>query len=371
MLGRAAGVTLTCLLLGSAPSPAQQPPPAQTPAVAPATPAKWDVNQSLGPSSVVSFETTEGTWMNVDGSPDGERIAFDLLGDLYVMPIGGGRATRITTGAVFDMQPRWSPDGSRIAFISDRDGNNNLWTVKPDGTDPKQVSKESNREVNSPAWAPDGQYVFVRKHFVDTRSLGAGEMWLYHVSGGTGLQVTDRNGWQKDAGEPAISPDGKYLYYSKDVTGGTQFEYNKNPYAGIYAVLRRDLNSGEERTITGGGGGAITPAPSPDGKQLAFIRRVRQKTVLFVRDLATGAERPLWDGLERDMQETWAIHGVYTQYSWLSDGSALIIWAQGKLWRVEAATGAARQIAFQAQVDQTVHDALRFRQVVVPARFAV
>jgi Tol biopolymer transport system component/imidazolonepropionase-like amidohydrolase len=350
---------------------AQQASPQAAPAAAPDKPAKWDVTQSLGPSSTTSFETSEGTWMNVDVSPDGRRIAFDLLGDLYVMPISGGQAKRITGGAMFDMQPRWSPDGTRIAFISDRDGLNNVWTMLPDGSDLRPVSKETSRDVNSPAWSPDGQYLFVRKHFVDQRSAGAGEVWMYHVSGGTGLQVTDRNGWQKDAGEPAISPDGKTLYYSKDVTPGTQFEYNKDPYAGIYAILRRDLETGEERILSGGAGGSITPAPSPDGKRLAFIRRVRLKTVLFTRDLVTGEERPLWDGLERDMQETWAIHGVYAQYDWLPDGSAVVIWAQGKLWRVDAVNGAARQIAFTAPVDQTVHDALRFRQDVAPARFAV
>ena len=88
------------------------------------------------------------------------------------------------------MQPRFSPDGSSIAFISDRDGNFNLWLMDPDGSNTRQVSKEGDREVNSPAWAPDGQYVYVRKHFVDERSLGAGEVWMYHVSGGAGLQVT-------------------------------------------------------------------------------------------------------------------------------------------------------------------------------------
>ncbi|NOT09796.1 MAG: amidohydrolase family protein [Gemmatimonadales bacterium] len=361
--------SLASLVLTIAPITAAQVPPAPPPAAA--SPGKWDITQSLGPSSAVSFETAEGTWMNVDVSPDGQRVVFDLLGDIYVMPIAGGRAARITSGAFFDMQPRWSPDGSRIGFISDRDGNNNIWTMKPDGTEPKQVSKEAQRDVNSPAWAPDGQYIYVRKHFVDTRSLGAGEMWMYHVAGGTGLQVTDRNGFQKDAGEPAPSPDGKYLYYSKDVTPGTQFEYNKDPYAGIYAVIRRDLTTGEERTITGGAGGAITPAPSPDGKRLAFLRRVRLKTVLYTRELATGIERALWDGMERDMQEAWSIHGVYAQYDWLPDGSALVVWAQGKIWRVDASTGAAKEIPFTAQVNQTVHDALRFKQTVAPARFGV
>ena len=101
--------------------------------------------------------------------------------------------------------------------------------------------------VNSPAWSPDGQFLFARKHFVTQRSLGAGEIWLYHARGGEGLQVTEKNGWQKDVGEPAISPDGRYLYYSQDITPGETFEYNKDPNGDIYAILRRDLETGKER----------------------------------------------------------------------------------------------------------------------------
>jgi Tol biopolymer transport system component/imidazolonepropionase-like amidohydrolase len=335
-------------------------------------PPRWDIEQSLGPADTVRFETSEGTWINLDVSPDGRLIVFDLLGDLYTLPITGGRATRITSGAAFDMQPRWSPDGSRIAFISDRDGLNNIWLINPDGSSPRQVSRESSRDVNSPTWSPDGEYIYARKHFVETRSLGAGEVWMYHVTGGGGLQVTDRGAtWQKDAGEPALSPDGTVLYYSKDMTPGITFEYNKDPYAGIYAILRRDLETGEERTVTGGPGGAITPQPSPDGTKLAFIRRVRLNTVLHLRDLATGREWPLWDGLERDMQETWAIHGVYAQYAWTPDGRAIVIWAQGKLWRVDAERGGATEIPFTADVEQTVHTGLRFAQDVHPSVFDV
>jgi Tol biopolymer transport system component len=199
----------------------------------------WDITQTFGPADTIRYEVTEGTWMNVDVSPDGQTIVFDLLGDIYTMPITGGDATRIMSGLAFDMQPRFSPDGSRIAFISDRDGNFNLWLADPDGGNPHQVSKEATREVNSPAWSPDGEYLYVRKHFVERRSLGAGEVWTYHRSGGSGLRVTERNGWQKDQGEPALSPDGQYLYYSQDVTAGQTFQYNKNPYAGICPTARR------------------------------------------------------------------------------------------------------------------------------------
>jgi Tol biopolymer transport system component/imidazolonepropionase-like amidohydrolase len=335
---------------------------------------RWDITQRLGPTRPLAFETDEGTWMNVDVSPDGRQIVFDLLGDLYVMPVSGsgtGAAERLTSGAAFDMLPRFSPDGKSIAFASDRDGLWNIWVMARDGSGPRQVSKVKRWFVNSPAWSPDSQYIFVRRHFVKERSLGAGEIWMYHASGSEGLQVTDKNGWQKDEGEPALSPDGQYLYYSKDVTPGSTFEYDKNPYGTIYAILRRDLATGKERTITSRPGGSITPRVSPDGKSLAFIRRVRLKTVLFVRDLASGVERPVWDGLERDMQEAWAVQGVYTQYAWTPDSRALVTWAQGRVWRIDAESGQATPIPFHARVEQTIHEPLRFAQDVHPARFPV
>lgn len=332
---------------------------------------QWTIDMDLGPSKTVSFETDEGTWMNLDVSPDGATIVFDLMGDVYTMPITGGVATRITSGAAWDFHPRFSPDGAGIAFISDRDGAQNIWLMGPDGSSPRQVSREDNREVNSLAWSPDGEYLFTRKHFVERRSLGAGEVWMYHRSGGGGLQVTERTSWQKDQGEPAVSPDGRWLYYSQDVTPGELFEYNKDPYAGIYAILRRDLETGETERVTGGPGGAITPRLSPDGRLMSFIRRDRLSSVLYLRDLETGQEWPLWDGLERDMQEAWAIHGVYTQYDWLPDGSALAIWAQGGFWRVDAETGEATRIPFTATVEQTIHEGLRYAVDVAPDSWKV
>jgi imidazolonepropionase-like amidohydrolase/Tol biopolymer transport system component len=335
---------------------------------------RWDITQPLGPTKPLAFDTDEGTWMNVDVSPDGQQIVFDLLGDLYVMPVAGSgaaRAERLTGGAAFDMQPRFSPDGKSIAFASDRDGLWNIWVMARDGSGARQISKEKRWFVNSPTWSPDSQYVFARHHFVKERSLGAGEIWMYHASGGEGLQVTEKNGWQKDAGEPAVSPDGRYLYYSKDVTPGSTFEYDKDPYGTIYAIIRRDLSTGKERTVASRPGGSITPRVSPDGKTLAFVRRVRLKTVLFVRNLATGVERPVWDGLERDMQEAWAVQGVYTQYAWMPDGRSLVVWARGRIWRVGVQDGQATPIPFHARVEQTVHEPLRFAQEVHPSRFPV
>ena len=172
---------------------------------------KWDVNAKHGPTTEVEFETSEGTWMAVDVSPDGKWIVFDLVGDIYTMSSAGGEAKLLTGGPAYDVQPRFSPDGKKIAFTSDRGGIDNLWIMDIDGKNLKQITKENERQVNNPVWTPDGNYLIGRKHYRNTRSLGAGEMWLYHVGGGNGLQLTKRRNWQQDAGEPCLSPDGRYL----------------------------------------------------------------------------------------------------------------------------------------------------------------
>jgi imidazolonepropionase-like amidohydrolase/Tol biopolymer transport system component len=332
---------------------------------------KWDIAEPLGPTEKVEFDTSEGTWMNLDVSPDGRQIAFDLLGDIYTLPVEGGTAARVTSGPAFDMQPRFSPDGKVIAFGSDRSGATNIWTMTRDGKNAKQVSRDTRWFINSPAWSPDGQFLFARHHFVKERSLGAGEIWMYHASGSEGLQVTEKTSWQKDQGEPAVSPDGRYLYFSKDVTPGQTFEYDKNPYQTIYAIIERDLRTGKEKRLTGRPGGSIAPWPSPDGNRLAFIRRVGLKSVLHVRDLATGEETPIFDRLDKDLQEAWAIHGVYPQYAWLPDGRSIVIWGEGKIWRVDVAARQGTQIPFTAHVEQTINEALRFPQQVHQEEFPV
>ena len=102
----------------------------------------------------LEFETDEGTWMSLDVTPDGRLVVFELLGDLYKVPIGGGDAARVTDGAPYDAQPRVSPDGKWIAFISDRSGSDNLWIATIDGKEPRKLSNESQSAVISPAWTP-------------------------------------------------------------------------------------------------------------------------------------------------------------------------------------------------------------------------
>lgn len=332
---------------------------------------KWDVNAPAGPSRDVLIDVTSGTWMSLDISPDGKEVVFDLLGDLYVMPITGGEARPLTSGVAWDMQPRYSPNGRWIAFTSDRGGGDNIWLMDRSGGEPRQVTKETFRLLSQPAWTPDSEFIVARKHFSSTRSLGAGEMWLYHRSGGEGLQLTKKRTDQKDTGEPAFSPDGRYLYFSDDSTPGGVFEYSKDVNGQIYVIQRLDREKGVVEPYVTGPGGSIRPTPSPDGKSLAFIRRVRNKSVLYVMDIASGRETPVFDGLDRDMQETWAIHGVYPAIAWTPDNKALVLWAGGKIRKVAVGSGAVSEIPFHVKGVRAVQEAVRFPVEVAPKDFKV
>ncbi|MEE2000347.1 amidohydrolase family protein [Alkalimonas sp. MEB108] len=322
----------------------------------------WQVNQPMGEFETVSISTSQGTWMNVDVSPDGNTLVFDLLGDIYTMPISGGTATALTNDIAWNMQPRFSPDGKQIAFTSDQGGGDNLWIMDLDGSNAQQVTNESFRLLNSPAWSPDGEFLVGRKHFTGTRSLGAGEIWLYHKTGGSGVMLTARPNQQKDLGEPAFSPDGKYVYFSQDDTPGQTFHYSKDSESGIYSIKRFELETGEIDTIIGGRGGAIRPTPSHDGRYLAYISRRDFQSTLFLYDTQSGEQIELYGGLERDMQETWAIHGVYPTLSWTPDNRHIVFWAAGKLHKIDVRSRELAQIPFQVDTEKQIQTALRVQQ---------
>ena len=347
----------------------------------------WNVETPHGPQFEQTIDVTEGTWINLDVSPDGETIAFDFLGDLYTMPVSGADGTqnqfptKLTHGIAWDMQPRFSPDGSKIAFTSDRTGANkkggdNLWVIDLTSGDLAQITHEDYRLLNGPSWTPDGNYLVGRKHFTSRRSLGAGEMWLYHRSGvegnaAGGIQLTQRPSDQKDVNEPIFSPDGRYLYYSQDATGGSTFEYNKDSNGEIYAIFQLDLEKGETLKLVSGPGGACRPTPSPDGKSLAFVRRIGSQTALHHYDLASGSVRVLYDQLERDMQEAWAIHGVYPSFAWTPDNQALIVWAKGKIRRIPVNGEPSSIIPFRIQDTRTLTRRVRFPIEAAPPTFEV
>ncbi|MFA5987988.1 MAG: amidohydrolase family protein [Sphingomonas sp.] len=338
-----------------------------------AKPPKWDVSAPPGLTTrQVPIDVTEGSWMNVDVSPDGKMIAFDLLGDIYTMPIGGGTPRRIADGLAFEHQPRFSPDGKRIAFTSDRGGGDNIWLMNADGSDKRQLSKEDFRLLNQPSWSPDGRFLIAKKHFTTQRSLGTGEIWLYHVSGGGGVQLVKRANevLQKELGEPVYAPDGKSLYFTRNATPGPVFEYAQNSNTDLFHIDRYDLETGEVTNVVSGVGGSVRPTPSPDGRLIAFVRRERTKSKLYIKDLASGEERKIYDALDQDVQETWAVTGVYPNMSWTPDSKSIVFWAGGKIRRVNANGASAAEIPFHISDTRVVIDATHPQILVAPDHFA-
>jgi imidazolonepropionase-like amidohydrolase/Tol biopolymer transport system component len=226
-----------------------------------------------------------------------------------------------------------------------------------DGGNPRALTTLDDSFPTAPAWMPDGEYVVAKRHVRNTRSLGGGEIWLFHVRGGPGVKLKDKTSFTSDQNEPYPSKDGRLVYFSW--TG--PFDYNKDPHDGIFQISAVDRRTGEVVPVTTAPGGAVRPTVSPDGASLAFIRRVGPRTVLMVRDLTTGAERQVFDGLDHDQMETWTVHGAYPEFQWTPDGVSIVVTAGGKLRRVSVADGMADSIPFTAPVEQVVEQAVRFR----------
>jgi Tol biopolymer transport system component/imidazolonepropionase-like amidohydrolase len=309
----------------------------------------------LKPDSKVEFTTDEGTWMSVDLSPDAKTVVFDLLGDIYTIPATGGEAKLISGGMAFESQPRFSPDGKRIVFVSDRSGAENLWTMNADGSDPKAVSEGTEQSFASPAWTPDGQFIIASK----ATGLRANTLYVYPRDGGTGFELDKKDG-APGGGDPnpqnqpnrmgaVASPDGRYIYFAERKGG---FSYNVQ--FPLWQIRRYDRETGETSTITNAQGSAMRPAISPDGKTLVFATRYDTHTGLKAKDLTTGEERWIKYPVTRDDQESRATRDTFPGYSFTADGRELVVTREGKIQRMSVADGATKVIPFTAKVSLDV-----------------
>lgn len=363
----------------------------QAPASAPAAAAagNWDVTAARGKTRDIDFVTSEGTWMSADLSSDGRWIAFDLLGHIYRMQATGGEAVVLTqdSGIALNFQPRISPDGGRIAFVSDRGGQHNLWVMNADGSNPRPIVSDVKTTTFEPTWTPDGKFLIVRKS--TDREGGGGTpdgLWMYPSAGGGGVQLVGGGPSGADPASPSVSSDGKYLYYQVTIDGALE----KQPMFGAYQIRRLDLRSREVLDITAGEGGGLSsgggaaPEVSPNGRWLAFARQIPDgvlefkghrygpRTSLWLRDLQTGEERLLMDPIEPGAWSGKA-SSVLPRYRWSPDGESILITQGGKFRRVDIATRSVATVPFSAKVHRTTSQMARketrIRDDVVEAKY--
>jgi Tol biopolymer transport system component/imidazolonepropionase-like amidohydrolase len=307
-----------------------------------------DVNAPRRDARKVTFDVNEATWTSLDVSPDGTTIVFDLLGDLWLVPVDGGAARPLTSGPAWDVTPRFSPDGSAVAFASDRGGLMNLWVVGVDGADPHALTEEEDSYVRGPEWSPDGAWVVGRKEAARRGGIPPNELWMWHVAGGSGLKLTDKEDIHSSTGA-AFSRDGRFIYFA---AREGRFSYTPDLTEGLWQIQRLDRRTGETVQITEGFGGAVRPRPSPDGTRLVYLSRRDADTVLIERELSSGRERTLLRDVQRDEQEGFGEGDRWPGYAFTPDGASLVFSDRGHLARLDLATLVVRRIPFTASVTQ-------------------
>jgi Tol biopolymer transport system component len=293
----------------------------------------------LEAARTIPIKTNEGTWMSLDVSPDGKTIVFDFLGDIFTMPISGGKPVAFTKGMAFDSNPRFSPDGTKISFISDRSGGENIWWFSVDNKDSLQVTKGNTDHYQSAEWTPDGNYL------VGSRGTRNFKLWMFHREGGSGAQLINKPDNLKTV-EPSFGSDGRYIWFSQRIGA-----WNYNAQLPQYQLAIYDRETGETEVETARYGSAFSPTLSPDGKWLAYGSRYNDQTGLLIRDLSSGDEKWLAYPVQRDEQESIAPLGVLPAMSFTPDSKNVVASYGGKFYSIPVTGGNAANIPFQMETD--------------------
>jgi eukaryotic-like serine/threonine-protein kinase len=258
-------------------------------------------------------------------SPDGRTVAYVqgagfLTGDIYVVPVSGGRPRRVTSDGRFLLGLAWTPDGKGIVFSSNRGGLFRLWRIGVSGGMPEPVNGVGDGAV-APTISTRGDRLAYIERRVDANVWRmAGPSWKGRPPAATRIVASSRADY-----EGSFSPDGKRIAFTSDRTGS--FEMWASNSDGTNQIQLTSLKAAD----------AGSPRWSPDGRTIAFDARLEGHGGIFTIDAAGGApSRITNDSLDNNLP-TWSRDGNWIYFSSSRTGS----W---QIWKVPSSGGAAAQV---------------------------
>ena len=237
-------------------------------------------------ASVQASSQESPLWLrNTAISPDGGRIAFTYKGDIYTVPVAGGLASRLTSDPAVDTNPIWSPDGSKIAFASMRDGGQNIYVMGANGGTPRRVTTHSMAETPL-AWVNDSTVAFRANYGPAAkyvRGAHEGQVYTVNINGGRPRMLSSVH-----MAAMSVAPDGRILYQDKK---GFEDQWRKHERSSGTADIWL-VDNGKYTKLTNFNGHDLAPIWAADGKSYYYTSESDGVINAYLRGL-DGTERQL------------------------------------------------------------------------------
>lgn len=275
-------------------------------------------------------------------SPDGGKIAFSYLGDIWVVPTDGGVATRLTVHPAHDIRPRFSPDGQQIAFCSNREGNYDIYLMPAFGGKPKRLTFHSSDDILGD-WSPDGKWLV----FSSNRDHRFAQLYLLKVATGYVRRLTDD---EANLHSPSFSPDGRFIVYCRGGVSWWRKGYKGSANSDLWLlpvnIDGERFTTGSPKRLTRYEGNDWFPMIAPDGRTLFFVS---DRGGVFNLWKVTSDE---W-GVVEDKVTPLTNHTDRVLYPHMSKDGKLIVYEHDfSLWIVPTSSGEPKRLTVYAPSDE-------------------